>query len=258
MYGEISLLTCSSFLKNRIVKKGFNRLIDLLTSDSENLSKELKVSVNQIRDLQKECQSLISGPDPVFDAIITVPCNDSEVNSKLLGGFKSQCVYEFVGLPGSGRSTFAMNLAVSWIDTVKNSRVYYLDTEGSVDINHFQKISNHNQKIDRIFYSRVVSDAQILKFISQLGELVKKNSLIIIDSLTFLFKEAWSKDKNKPKNLVKIGIKLLEQSHLLNLGIVFVNNFNSQHQVVFGESWGSVISKRLIFSKVNSNFIIDL
>lgn len=258
MYGEISLLTCSSFLKNRIIKKGFNRLIDLLTSDTESLSKELKVSVNQVKDLQKECQSLIFDPDPVFDSIICVPCNNYDVNSKLLGGFKSQCAYEFVGLPGSGKSTFAMNLAVSWIDTVKNSRVYYLDTEGSVDLDNFQEILQNNTKIDRIFYSRVVSDAQILKFFSQLSELVKKNSLIIIDSLTFLIKETWNRDKNKPKNLVKIGIKLLEQSHLLNLGLVIINNFNSQHQVVFGESWGSVISKRLVFSKVNSNYIIDL
>lgn len=258
MYGEISLLTCSSFLKNRMVKKGFNKWFDILTSDPETLSKDLKVTVNQVKDLQFECQSLISAPHPEFDPVICVPCKDPEVNSMLFGGFNTQCIYEFVGLPASGRSSFAMELAACWVNCVSDARVYYLDTEGSLDIQNFQKIFENDPKIEQISFFRVLTDKQLLNFFSQFDEIVQKNSLVVVDSFCFLLKETWQKDKNKPKQLVKTGMKLLEKTHLLNCGLVLINNFNSQLQTVFGESWASVISKRVFFSNINSVYKIEI
>lgn len=115
MHSEISLLSCSVFIKNRMIKKGFNRISDILNTDKIELTKTLKLPFHQLDEIITECSFLINTRNSLnnYQEIECIATESYDVNSLLNGGLKTQAIYEFLGLPSTGKSTFAINSAFS-------------------------------------------------------------------------------------------------------------------------------------------------
>lgn len=256
MYGEISLLTCSSFLKDRMIKKGIHKLEDLLYQNPDDLHKNLKISKNQLLELQEECQKLISTPAPKSLPLLCVATHDPELNIKLKGGIKTSGIYELVGFPGSGRSKFAKNMCMSWTQQFEDSQVYYLDTDGGINIHNFQSICSDFSR--KVLVCRVTTEKQILHFFKNFCNIVKPNSLVVVDSFSSIFKENWNNERFKSKTMVKLGMEMNKNVHLMNSVLMLISGINSQKEPFFGESWGSIITKRFFFTNVGTSYLVDL
>ena len=55
MHGEISVLSASIYIKNRMTKKGYNKYLDLLNADPDVACKDLKIPSGQMSEILKEC-----------------------------------------------------------------------------------------------------------------------------------------------------------------------------------------------------------
>jgi RecA/RadA recombinase len=170
---------------------------------------------------------------------------------------RTSAIYELVGLPGSGRSFFAMSLSHQWVKTLQQSQVFYLDCEGSVDLESFSSVFERTEK-SRVLFSRVSTEKQLFSFFKEFSRIVPSRSLVVIDSWNFLMKEVWTEQKSKPRLLLKLGMDLMKSVHQTDSALILVNGLNINSQVLFGESWGGIIDKRLFFSKVDSIFTVDL
>jgi RecA/RadA recombinase len=255
MHGEICLLSCSVFLKNRMIKKGYNTLLDVLGASDKAIEKDLKINTAQIQEIRKESNYYLQKQyrPGISKDIICVSAGDSWLDSALNGGIKTQCIYQLLGFPSTGKTTFAVKVAVSWAREV--SKVYYLDTEGSATAEAFKKNCDDLGVLSRILYSRVLTEAQLISFIGKLD--VVDNALIIIDSINSLLKDLGSNDSNRPRFVCRLGIKLQEAAQSKNLCVVVTNTYSNSLKPVLGESWGCVVSKVLKFERNDLEFSIS-
>ena len=258
MHREISLLSTSVFIKNRLIKRGYNSYLDILNADLNTICKDLKISEHQMKDIIDECSNSLEKQFNYkrTNEIHSIPIEICEDNHVLQGFLKTQSIYELIGLPSSGKTNFALKAAISWASHRRNSNIYYLDTEGSIFLDQFKELSSNNELLSRIFYARVFTEAQLLKFFTKLDEKISTDcSLLIIDSINFLLKDLSSSDINRPKLIVRMGMHLHENAQKKNLCILIVNNYTNSMQAILGESWACVISKRIKLKQSNFCFI---
>jgi RecA/RadA recombinase len=248
MHGEISCLSFSIYLKNRLIKKGYFSFLDILSADSQTLTRSLKISDAQASELIQECQQNLNLQcSPKFlNTFKTVPTPDETVNILLHGGLKSQCVHEFVGPPNSGRTYHAMMSAISWAKAEELDYIYYIDTEGSVDLPRFKSLDEDKALYDRVLFARLFSETQLIKTLNAFKQRPDKQcGMIVIDSIAFLLKDLQQNDAAKSRMIAGLAMTLQEIAISLNVCIIVINNYSMQQQPMFGESWGCFISKRL-------------
>ncbi|CAG9320011.1 unnamed protein product [Blepharisma stoltei] len=274
MYGEISLLDTTAFIKTKLLKHGFISLSDLLKSNSAQISKETKISEVQIEDLIKQAHiyenkidSYLRDQRVINDRIVTLCKNIDKVlgNGIRLGG-----VHEIVGCPGMGKTQILMQIC----HTVQipeelgglNGCSLYIDTDGNFSQSRLRQITegyasyflknwgieiNKRKTWENIDYVRVTSEQQLLLLLDNIAQYLKLNcKLIVIDSIGFLLKEMQTASNvQKAKIMTRIGLKMQELACSRKLAVVVANKITFHEgrgqKPQFGESWSSVLSSSL-------------
>lgn len=248
MYGELCLLSLNNRTKNKLIKKGFHKFMDIISIDRDILSKLLKFPDNQTSALIEECNRLLlqQNLELSLQSPQILHLEDEKQNEVLNGGLSSQSIIELIGLPGSGKTFIAMKWAISWATSFNTSKIYYLDTEGSINIRYFKELCSNDTLFSRIFHTRIVCEKQLFNFVRNLTSICKgKGHMLIIDSINFLLKSLNKNDASRAKIILKLGMELLEHAGRENLCVIVVNGFSNNLCPILGETWALCVTKRV-------------
>jgi DNA repair protein RadB len=135
----------------------------------------------------------------------------SIVIDKLLnGGIEKDIITTAFGSAGTGKSNFAMIIA---INTAKTGKVIFIDTEGGFSIDRARQIApDFDELAKNIQIIKPIEFEDQQKAIRKLREIIKNEDikLIVIDSLTMLYR------LERPEDPKEINLELTKQLSILS------------------------------------------
>ncbi len=138
-----------------------------------------------------------------------------DLNKFLHGGYETDIVTVIYGPPGTGKTNFCLLTAVS--QAKKENKIIYIDTEGGFSIDRVKQINSENPEniLKNIFLLKPINfQEQKESFKTLLKHLNKQISLIIVDSMTILYRLdfATARNSNNPEGEIpKINSELVAQ-----------------------------------------------
>ena len=137
-----------------------------------------------------------------------------DLNKWLHGGYESDIVTVIYGSPGTGKTNFCLLTAVS--QAKKENKIIYIDTEGGFSAERIKQLSPEDKEkvLKNIFLLKPTNfQEQKDSFKTLLKHLKDEISLIIVDSMTMLYRLdfAEAREKNKLEELQKINTQLVSQ-----------------------------------------------
>jgi len=116
------------------------------------------------------------------------------LDEMLLGGYEKDIVTTIYGPAGSGKTLFCL---LSALNTAKDKKVIYIDTEGGFSISRLAQLTpNFEKLLDNIIISKPTHFEEQKRVIARLKERVeeKKIGLIIVDTISMLYRVILTKD----------------------------------------------------------------
>ncbi|MEK6844574.1 MAG: DNA repair and recombination protein RadB [Nanoarchaeota archaeon] len=147
--------------------------------------------------------------------MVKISAGSYDLNKWLHGGYESDVVTIIYGSPGTGKTNFCLLTAVS--QAKKGNKVIYIDTEGGFSTERIKQLFPETDKILKNIFLLKPTNFQEQKeaFKTLLKHLKDEISLIIVDSMTILYRldfaEAREKDENKKEEMQKINTQLVSQ-----------------------------------------------
>ncbi|ESW06853.1 hypothetical protein PHAVU_010G082100 [Phaseolus vulgaris] len=221
--------------------------------------------------------------DEKFSSYITTSCVD--LDNILGGGIKCKDVTEIGGVPGIGKTQIGIQLAVN-VQIPQGygglgGKAIYIDTEGSFMVervlqiaeaciedmaeysNHFHKdfqaceVKMHpNNILENIFYFRVCSYTEQIALINYLDKFIMENKdvkIIIVDSVTFHFRQDFDDMALRTRLLSEMALKLMKLAKKFCLAVVMLNQVTTkfiegsfQLTLALGDSWSHSCTNRII------------
>eukprot|EP00271_Cylindrocystis_brebissonii_P001866 TRINITY_DN12185_c0_g9_i1.p1 TRINITY_DN12185_c0_g9~~TRINITY_DN12185_c0_g9_i1.p1 ORF type:complete len:351 (+),score=56.76 TRINITY_DN12185_c0_g9_i1:174-1226(+) len=215
---------------------------------------------------------------------ITTLC--PEIDAILGGGIAPRELTEICGVPGIGKTQFgiqlAMNVQIPFQLEGLNGHAVYIDTEGSFmveralemavgmidDVKHLAAVSHRpdverlmtlitpDEILSRIHYYRVHDYTEQIAVINLLEEFLENHrdvKLIIIDSVTFHFRQDFSDMALRTRLLAGMAQKLMAIADEHDIAIVLVNQVttkvtgeSSKLIPALGESWSHACTNRVV------------
>ncbi|MEM4625612.1 MAG: DNA repair and recombination protein RadA [Candidatus Pacearchaeota archaeon] len=165
-------------------------------------------------------------------------------------GIESKAITEVFGAFGSGKTQFALSLAVN-VQLPKESggasgKAVYIDTEGTFRPERVKQIAegigaNPEKVLKNIFVARAFnSDHQIL-LVDKINEMIKEGEpikLVIVDSLTAHFRAEYSgrgQLADRQQRLNKYLHDLMRLAEQRNIAIVVTNQVMANPAMMFGD-----------------------
>jgi DNA repair protein RadB len=140
------------------------------------------------------------------------------------GGLEIRTITQFFGEPASGKSTFCMIAAVAALRAGKS--VAYIDTEG-FSIERFRQIAGADTETiaDRLFLFEPVDFEHQGQVIAECEKVLKahKPGLLIMDSVTALYRTDLDKGRDALQVLTKQMIHLLGYSKRYDIPVIITN-----------------------------------
>ncbi|CAM6029730.1 unnamed protein product, partial [Sphagnum balticum] len=210
----------------------------------------------------------------------------AELDMILEGGFCPKEVTEICGVPGVGKTQLGMQLAINVQIPVKlggvGGHAIYIDTEGSFMLERALQMTKASieelvlasslsspmdndliQQLDidtylsHIYLLRVHDPTEQLAVINNLPNLLKEHNqvkLIVIDSITFNFRQDFEDMAGRTRLLAEMGQKLGKIAEEHDLAIVLTNQVtmkpsnNEISRIVpaLGESWSHACTNRVM------------
>ncbi len=115
-----------------------------------------------------------------------------DLNKFLYGGYETDIITTLYGPGGSGKTNFAVLVAVS--QAKKGNKVIYMDTEGGFSIERVKQILGNKEELDKVLQNIILLkpttfEEQELDFGKLLKNVKQGNiSLIIVDSIAMLYR----------------------------------------------------------------------
>ncbi|KAI4356783.1 hypothetical protein L6164_000775 [Bauhinia variegata] len=214
---------------------------------------------------------------------ITTSCAD--LDSILDGGISCKEVTEIGGLPGIGKTQIGIQLAVNVQIPVEygglGGKAIYIDTEGSFMVervlqiaeaciedmseysHHFPKdfqackVKMHpNSILENIYYFRVCSYSEQIALVNYLDKFITEHKdikIIIIDSVTFHFRQDFEDMARRTRLLGEMALKLMKLARKFSLAVVLFNQVTIKHTegsfqltLALGDSWSHSCTNRII------------
>lgn len=190
---------------------------------------------------------------------------------------------ELTGMPGVGKTQFAMQLAVH-VATPKHlcgveGDVIIIDTEGGISPSRLRYFASFISKanlncvtekdiLKKIYIKRILTLKKLIKFTTKLISMLRSRDsikLIILDSMTFHFRYGFAEDESRERlaSIKSIAETLRFLTKRFNVCVICINQMttkfeNNVGQVVpcLGKTWTSFLDKRIILSRL-SEFIVN-
>ncbi|XP_031269733.1 DNA repair protein RAD51 homolog 3 [Pistacia vera] len=235
--------------------------------------------------------SIISGAHNAWDMLheeesmtrITTSCAD--LDNILGGGINCKEVTEIGGVPGIGKTQLGIQLAVNVQIPLEfgglGGKAIYIDTEGSFMVeralqiaeacvedmseynrflrNDFQACQVKMQPTDileNIFYFRVCSYTEQIALINYLDKFMSEHKdvkIVIIDSITFHFRQDFDDMALRTRVLSGLALKLMKLAKDFSLAVVLLNQVTTKYTegsfqltLALGDSWSHSCTNRVI------------
>lgn len=264
---------------------------DLKISDNEALEILRVVSQGSRLDKPDGSHAIVNGAQTAWDMLheeeslkcITTSCVD--LDDILGGGIKCKEVTEIGGVPGIGKTQLGIQLAVNVQIPVNygglGGKAIYIDTEGSFMLERSLQIaeaciedmsgnSDFLQKdfqscqvkaqpkdfLQNIFYFRVCSYTEQIAMINYLDKFISEHkdvNVVIIDSVTFHFRQDFDDLALRTRLLSGMALKLMKLAKQFSLAVVLLNQVTTKHTegsfqltLALGDSWSHSCTNRVI------------
>ncbi|GMH21671.1 hypothetical protein Nepgr_023513 [Nepenthes gracilis] len=214
---------------------------------------------------------------------ITTSCTD--LDNILGGGISCKEVTEIGGVPGIGKTQLGIQLAVNVQIPVQygglEGKAVYIDTEGSFMVERALQIAegcvedmmeNNNIRprdlqviqdklqpkslLANIFYFRICSYTEQIGVVNYLEKFVSEHKdvkIVVIDSITFHFRQDFEDLALRTRVLGGIALKLMKLAHNFNLAVVLLNQVTTKYAegsyqltLALGDTWAHASTNRVI------------
>ena len=143
-----------------------------------------------------------------------------DLNKWLYGGYDSEIISTIYGPAGSGKTNFCMLACIS--QAKKGNKVIYIDTEGGFSIDRLKQIypENYSEIMGNILLLKPTNFQEQYKVFGQLLKEIRsktnKIGLIIIDSITMLYRLELAENKENIGKVREINGILARQMRILS------------------------------------------
>ncbi|XP_042951420.1 DNA repair protein RAD51 homolog 3 isoform X3 [Carya illinoinensis] len=214
---------------------------------------------------------------------ITTSCLD--LDNVLGGGINCKEVTEIGGVPGIGKTQLGIQLAVNVQIPVDygglGAKAIYIDTEGSFMVERVLQIAeaciedmtecngllrkdfqagqlkmHPNNILENIFYFRVCSYTEQIALTNYLDKFISEHKdvkVVIVDSVTFHFRQDFDDMALRTRLLSGIALKLMKLAKEHGLAVVLLNQVTTKYiegsfqlTLALGDSWSHSCTNRVI------------
>lgn len=238
--------------------------------NGEALGREVLVGESALGRMEKEVNQ---------GAIITF---SEQIDSMLGSGVQLGRVTEFSGVPGIGKTQLAIQLACDvqipeGFGGVGGTAIY-IDTEGSFVVERALEIATSlsahllglhemghgtdfpiptpEQILDNILYYRIhdyIEQIALINILSSILHEMKTVKLLVIDSVSFLFRQKFEDFQIRNRLLNGMSNSLMELASVFNVAVVVMNQVTTkihssgQHTLEpsLGQSWSHMVTNRV-------------
>ncbi|CAO2835092.1 unnamed protein product [Amaranthus hypochondriacus] len=219
------------------------------------------------------------------DSNIKITTSSADIDNILGGGISCKEVTEIGGIPGIGKTQFGIQLAINVQIPVDfgglGRKAVYVDTEGSFMVERalqmaegcIENIENGDYARPRntrafkeklhpedflanIFHFRICSYTEQIAMINHLDKWVTEHKdvkLVVIDSITFYFRQDFEDMALRTRLLGEMALKLMKLAQKFNLAVVVLNQATTkctegsfQLTLALGDSWSHASTNRII------------
>ncbi|KQK08404.1 DNA repair protein RAD51 homolog 3 isoform X3 [Brachypodium distachyon] len=263
-----------------------------MNTEIQEASDILKVieSANKLKGAE-EPSGVLRGAQNAWDLLSDeqsqkhITTGSGDLNSILGGGIHCKEVTEIGGVPGVGKTQLGIQLAINVQIPVEygglGGKAVYIDTEGSFMVERVYQIAEgcisdimeyfpyrhdkassgreHLQPerfLADIYYFRVCSYTEQIAVINYLEKFLGEHKdvrIIIIDSVTFHFRQDFDDLALRTRVLSGLSLKLMKLSKTYNVAVVLLNQVTTkftegsfQLTLALGDSWSHSCTNRLI------------
>ncbi|KAG2729670.1 hypothetical protein I3760_01G261000 [Carya illinoinensis] len=265
--------------------------LDLRISENE-AAEILKVaSLGSRLDEPEGGRAIVNGAQTAWDMLhedemfprITTSCLD--LDNVLGGGINCKEVTEIGGVPGIGKTQLGIQLAVNVQIPVDygglGAKAIYIDTEGSFMVERVLQIAeaciedmtecngllrkdfqagqlkmHPNNILENIFYFRVCSYTEQIALTNYLDKFISEHKdvkVVIVDSVTFHFRQDFDDMALRTRLLSGIALKLMKLAKEHGLAVVLLNQVTTKYiegsfqlTLALGDSWSHSCTNRVI------------
>ncbi|KAM7508763.1 hypothetical protein LguiA_019216 [Lonicera macranthoides] len=265
---------------------------ELKISDNEALEILKAASHGSRLDGTGGSHAVVNGAQTAWDMLceedllthITTSCAD--LDNILGGGINCNEVTEIGGVPGIGKTQLGIQLAVNVQIPVEcgglGGKAIYIDTEGSFMVERalqiaeacvqdmleynglhrkeFQacqdKIMQSKDFLGNIFYFRICSYTEQIAIINYLEKFISEHKdvkVVIIDSITFHFRQDFDDMALRTRLLSGMALKLMKVAKTFSLAVVLLNQVTTKYSegsfhltLALGDSWSHACTNRVI------------
>lgn len=237
------------------------------------------------------CHAILNGAQTAWDMLseeqtlkhISTGCED--LDTILGGGIHCKEVTEVGGVPGIGKTQLGIQLAINVQVPVDygglGGKAIYIDTEGSFmaerayqiaeacitdtqnnflhhrkDFQNCQEKMQPNHFLANIFYFRLCSYTEQIAVVNYLEKFLadqKDVKIVIIDSITFHFRQDFDDLALRTRVLGGLSLKLMKLAKKFSLAVVLLNQVTTkftegsfQLTLALGDSWSHSCTNRVI------------
>ncbi|KAG8044936.1 hypothetical protein GUJ93_ZPchr0008g11606 [Zizania palustris] len=235
--------------------------------------------------------SVIKGAQNAWDMLSDeqsrkhINTGSGDLNNILGGGIHCKEVTEIGGVPGIGKTQLGIQLAINVQIPVEcgglGGKSVYIDTEGSFMVErvyqiaegcisdileyfpHYQNKAPSGQEklkpesfLADIYYFRICSYTEQIAVINYLEKFLGEHKdvrIVIIDSVTFHFRQDFDDMALRTRVLSGLSLKLMKLAKTYNLAVVLLNQVTTkftegsfQLTLALGDSWSHSCTNRLI------------
>ncbi|GFP97889.1 DNA repair protein rad51 homolog 3 [Phtheirospermum japonicum] len=279
--GYTSLSSLSSISTSKLAQ-------DLKISENES-AEILKIASarNGPGKIENGGRAIMNGAQTAWDILheeessicITTSCSD--LDEILGGGVRCKEVTEIGGVPGIGKTQLGIQLAVNVQIPADygglGGKAIYIDTEGSFMVERVLQIAEAcaedmleynsysqarrvdkqpNSFMDNIFYFRICTYTEQIAVVNYLEKFINEHKdvkIVIIDSITFHFRQDFEDMALRTRLLSGIALKLMKIAKKFNLAVVLLNQVTTKYNegsfqlaLALGDSWAHASTNRII------------
>ncbi|KAK6162526.1 hypothetical protein DH2020_002367 [Rehmannia glutinosa] len=283
--GYSSLSSLSSVSPSKLAQ-------DLKISENEVLEILKVVSARKWVDkIENRSHAIMNGAQTAWDILheeessicITTSCSD--LDEILGGGIRCKEVTEIGGVPGIGKTQLGIQLAVNVQIPADygglGGKAIYIDTEGSFMVERASQIAEacaedmleYNSLLrkdsqacrvdkppkafmDNIFYFRICTYTEQIAVVNYLEKFINEHKdikIVIIDSITFHFRQEFEDMALRTRLLSGMALKLMKLAKKFNLAVVLLNQVTTKYNegsfqltLALGDSWAHASTNRII------------
>ncbi|GAV78650.1 Rad51 domain-containing protein [Cephalotus follicularis] len=265
---------------------------DLNISDSE-AQHILKIALQGCTRLDSSSgnHSVVNGAQNAWDmfheeeSLIRITTSCADLDKILGGGINCKEVTEIGGVPGIGKTQMGIQLAVNVQIPLDfgglGGKAIYIDTEGSFMVERALQIAEAciedmseysgflckdfqagqvklqpKDILENIYYFRICSYTEQIALVNYLEKFVSERKdvkVIIVDSVTFHFRQDFDYLALRTRILSGMALKLMKLAKMFNLAVVLLNQVTNKYTegsfhltLALGDSWSHSCTNRII------------